>query len=112
MRVLILGATGLLGRVLLEEWHTDEIRALGSCNADIRDRSKLHRNFADFRPECTVLAAAYTDVDGCERDLAGNLKTALRTLFVGTSRIPNGSERLVAANFRTISSDITSGGSR
>jgi len=68
MRVLILGATGLLGRVLLEEWHTDEIRALGSCNADIRDRSQLHRNFADFRPECTVLAAAYTDVDGCEKD--------------------------------------------
>jgi len=68
MRVLILGATGLLGRVLLEEWHTDEIRALGSCNADIRDRSQLHRNFADFRPECTVLAAAYTDVDGCESD--------------------------------------------
>ena len=68
MRVLILGATGLLGRVLLDEWQTDEIRAFGSCNADIRDRSQLHRNFADFKPECTVLAAAYTDVDGCESD--------------------------------------------
>ncbi len=68
MRVLILGGTGLLGRVLLEEWHTDEIRAVGSCNADVRDRSQLHRNFTDFRPQCTVLAAAYTDVDGCESD--------------------------------------------
>src|SRR5215467_15233904 len=68
MRVLILGATGLLGRALLEEWNTDEVRALGSCTADIRDRSQLRHNFTDFRPECTVLAAAYTDVDGCESD--------------------------------------------
>lgn len=68
MRVLILGATGLLGRALLEEWSTDEVRGLGSCDADIRDHSQLHGYFSEFRPECTVLAAAYTDVDGCERD--------------------------------------------
>ena len=68
MRVLILGATGLLGRVLLEEWSTDEVRGLGSRDADIRDHSQLHSCFFDFRPECTVLAAAYTDVDGCESD--------------------------------------------
>lgn len=68
MRVLILGATGLLGSVLLEEWTTDDVRGLGSRNADIRDHSQLHNYFADFRPEYTVLAAAYTDVDGCESD--------------------------------------------
>src|SRR5215467_6433354 len=68
MRVLILGATGLLGRVLLEEWHTDDVRGLGSCNADIRDRLHLHNICAASREECTVLAAAYTDVDGCESD--------------------------------------------
>lgn len=68
MRVLILGATGLLGRVLMEEWSTDEVRGLDSRDADIRDHSQLHSCFSDFRPECTVLAAAYTDVDGCESD--------------------------------------------
>lgn len=68
MRVLILGATGLLGRVLLEEWSTDEVRGLGSRDADVRDHSQLHSCFSDFRPEYTVLAAAYTDVDGCESD--------------------------------------------
>jgi dTDP-4-dehydrorhamnose reductase len=68
MRVLVLGATGLLGRVLLEEWSTDEVAGIGSRDADIRDRSQLHAYFVSWRPECTVLAAAYTDVDGCERD--------------------------------------------
>ena len=68
MRVLILGATGLLGRVLLEEWSTDEVRGLSSCDADIRDHRQLHSYFSSFRPECTVLTAAYTDVDGCESD--------------------------------------------
>src|SRR5215472_15799871 len=68
MRVLVLGATGLLGRVLLEEWSEDEITGIGSRDVDIRDRSQLHAYFVRCRPECTVLAAAYTDVDGCERD--------------------------------------------
>lgn len=68
MRVLVLGATGLLGRVLLEQWSTDEVIGTGSRDVDIRDRSKLQACFIRFRPECTVLAAAYTDVDGCERD--------------------------------------------
>jgi dTDP-4-dehydrorhamnose reductase len=68
MRVLILGATGLLGKVLLEEWDADELTGISSRDADIRDRAQLRQTFARCRPDCTVLAAAYTDVDGCERD--------------------------------------------
>lgn len=68
MRVLVLGATGLLGKVLLEEWTTDEIVGISSEDADVRDRPQLHDCFARWQPECTVLSAAYTDVDGCERD--------------------------------------------
>jgi dTDP-4-dehydrorhamnose reductase len=54
--------------VLLEEWSADEIIGIGSREVDVRDRSQLHTYFASCRPEYTVLAAAYTDVDGCERD--------------------------------------------
>jgi dTDP-4-dehydrorhamnose reductase len=68
MRVLVLGATGLLGKVLLEEWSTDEVTGVGSRDVDICDRSQLHAFFVRCRPECTVLAAAYADVDGCERN--------------------------------------------
>ena len=109
MRVLVLGATGLLGRVLLEEWSTDEVRGFGSRNADIRDHSQLHSCFSDFRPECTVLAAAYADVDGCERDpnrahdvnCTGAANVALecrevgsQLLFVSTDYIFDGSKSL------------------
>ena len=68
MRVLLIGATGLLGRVLHEEWEGDAVTGVGSCDADIRDESQVRRLFERTRPEWTVLAAAYADVDGCERD--------------------------------------------
>jgi dTDP-4-dehydrorhamnose reductase len=68
MRVLLIGATGLLGKALQEEWESDAITGVGSRDADIRDESQVRRLFEQTRPEWTVLAAAYADVDGCERD--------------------------------------------
>jgi dTDP-4-dehydrorhamnose reductase len=68
MRVLVIGATGLLGKVLLEQWGSDEVTGAGSHDADVRDPEQLRRLFARSRPEWTVLAAAFADVDGCEKD--------------------------------------------
>jgi dTDP-4-dehydrorhamnose reductase len=68
MRVLVIGATGLLGKVLLEEWDGDTITGVGSRDVDIRDHLQLRQLFGRCRPEWTILLAAYTDVDGCERD--------------------------------------------
>ena len=68
MRVLLIGATGLLGKVLHEEWEGDAVTGVGSRDADIRDESQVRRLFERTRPEWTVLVAAYADVDGCERD--------------------------------------------
>src|SRR5260370_18422613 len=70
MRVLIRGGTGLLGRALVEEWSLDEVAGVGSQEADLRDVGQLRRVFSDKRPDWTVLAAAYTDVDGCEKNPA------------------------------------------
>lgn len=72
MRVTIFGATGLLGKALMREWQDDEITGLGSRDADIRSIEQVESAFARYRPDSVVLAAAYTDVDGCEthRDLA------------------------------------------
>jgi dTDP-4-dehydrorhamnose reductase len=72
MRVTILGATGLLGKALMREWTGDEVTGLGSKDADLRNPAQLEDAFARSRPEWIVLAAAYTDVDGCEtnRNLA------------------------------------------
>ena len=72
MRVTIFGATGLLGKSLVQEWKQDQITALGSKDADIRDPNQVSEAVQRSRPEWIVLAAAYTDVDGCEsnRELA------------------------------------------
>jgi dTDP-4-dehydrorhamnose reductase len=66
MKVLIFGATGLLGKSLMREWKGDEVIGLGSSDADIRDASQVQRAVGSARPEWIVLAAAFADVDGCE----------------------------------------------
>ena len=77
MRVTIFGATGLLGKALMREWAGrewtgDEIAGLGSKDVDIRDPQQISDVVRPARPDWIVLAAAYTDVDGCEvnRELA------------------------------------------
>ncbi|MGH9498126.1 MAG: dTDP-4-dehydrorhamnose reductase [Terriglobales bacterium] len=72
MRVTIFGATGLLGHALIHEWKSDEVTGLGSKDADIRDPQQVRAALERTQPEWIVLAAAYTDVDGCEsnRELA------------------------------------------
>jgi len=105
MRVTILGATGLLGNALMREWHNDEITGLGSRDVDIRSTEQLKDVFARYRPEWLVLAAAYTDVDGCEtnRDLAFDVnctgavnvvrtaaQTGTRVIFLSTDYVFDG----------------------
>ena len=66
MKVAILGASGLLGKALMREWAGDEITGFGSRDLDIRDATKVGEVIEKLSPEWIVLAAAYTDVDGCE----------------------------------------------
>jgi dTDP-4-dehydrorhamnose reductase len=72
MRVTVFGATGLLGKALMREWKEDEVAGLGSKDADIRDAEAVANAVQRTQPDWTILAAAYTDVDGCEsnRELA------------------------------------------
>ena len=66
MRVTIVGASGLLGKALMRECSEDAVTGLSSRDADIRDARPVRRALQESRPEWVVLAAAYTDVDGCE----------------------------------------------
>ena len=68
MRVTIFGASGLLGKALLREWSGDAVTGLNSRDADIRDAKRLQQAVRESHPEWIVLAAAYTDVDGCEKN--------------------------------------------
>src|SRR5438045_5368137 len=102
MRALIFGATGMLGKALVHQWRGDEIVALGSADADLRDPEQVDAAVAKAKPDWIVLAAAYTDVDGCEINptLASSINThgavnvakaAARTgsklLFVSTDKV-------------------------
>jgi len=68
MRVLIIGANGMLGRDILRQWPNDEILAADVQDADIRDLEQVHKLIARSRPDWVILTAAYTDVDGAEKN--------------------------------------------
>ena len=68
MKVMIIGATGLLGRPLMRQWTGAKLMGTGSRDLDIRDAARVRDIIEKDRPDWIVLAAAYTDVDGCEKD--------------------------------------------
>lgn len=105
MRVLIFGATGMLGKALMRVWTGDEITGLGSADADIRVPELVQKQVERVRPDWIVLSAAYTDVDGCELNpqLANAVntqgavnvaraatKSGARLLFVSTDYVFDG----------------------
>ncbi len=67
MRVVITGHNGQLGRQLQIAFADHDLLALDLPGDDITDPG-IVRRICDFRPELVVHAAAYTDVDGCEKD--------------------------------------------
>jgi dTDP-4-dehydrorhamnose reductase len=68
MRILVIGSRGMLGTDLVQEWKTDELIPATSQDADIRDPEQVHRLISRSQPDWVVLTAAYTDVDGSERN--------------------------------------------
>jgi len=50
----------------MHEWSGDTVTGLSSRDADIRDVSRVQAVVRENHPDWIVLAAAYTDVDGCE----------------------------------------------
>jgi dTDP-4-dehydrorhamnose reductase len=107
VRVLVIGATGLLGKVLLEEWDGDSLTGVGSRDVDIRNPSQLSSFFERCRPVWTVLAAAYTDVDGCEKDS----KRAQEVNFTGAMNVARAA-RDARAKLLFVSTDYVFDGSK
>ncbi len=80
-RLLITGCNGLLGSELIERF-SERFIILGldfesplgkrwKCQfveQDLTNFEGLKSSFAEFAPELVINAAAFTDVDGCERD--------------------------------------------
>ena len=66
MKILVFGATGMLGKALMCHWKEDDVLGLGSAQADIRNPEQVEEVVSKAAPDWIVLSAAYTDVDGCE----------------------------------------------
>jgi dTDP-4-dehydrorhamnose reductase len=108
MKVIVIGATGLLGNALMREWTGDEVVGLGSNDLDIRNAFAVGEVVKKSKPDWIVLAAAYTDVDGCEthsdlafsvnRDGAVNVaeaakKTGAKLIFLSSDYVFDGKKR-------------------
>lgn len=76
MKTLITGATGLLGRRILERMQEDgDVVGLGHRQAgshmpsiDLRDAEAVRRVVETTEPDVVILSAAYRDPDFCERE--------------------------------------------
>jgi dTDP-4-dehydrorhamnose reductase len=108
MRITIFGATGLLGKALMREWVGDDVTGFGSGDGDIRDDKRVSDLVQRSRPDWIVLAAAYADVDGCERNrnlafdvncrgalnvARGARQQGARLLFLSTDYVFDGTKR-------------------
>jgi dTDP-4-dehydrorhamnose reductase len=89
MDVMIMGASGLVGQYLVREWTEDSIRPLTSKDLDIRNATGVEQIVGAHRPDWIVLAAAYTDVDGCE----SNPKLAFDTNTTGARNVAQAAQR-------------------
>lgn len=68
MRIVITGCKGQLGTALQEVLVGDTLLDMDLPEYDITRRASVEQVIRDFRPDVVINAAAYTNVDGCERD--------------------------------------------
>jgi len=69
VRILITGAGGLVGNLVVERAEADhEVRGLVRADLDITDPAAVHSALREFSPDVVLHCAAYTDVDGAERN--------------------------------------------
>ncbi|MGA2419467.1 MAG: dTDP-4-dehydrorhamnose reductase [Candidatus Acidiferrum sp.] len=108
MRVLFIGAGGMLGTDLQQEWTQDDIIPAFSRDADIRDPLQVRTLVNYAKPDWIVLTAAYTDVDGSE----GNSDLAFAVNGQGTQNVARVANEFAARLFYISTDYLYDGNSR
>lgn len=92
-KILVIGAQGMLGRDLVPELRVsfphDEILGWDIGEIDIRMERETIEQIEALQPQVIINVAAYTDVDGCER----NQEEAFRVNSEGMRHIALGAQR-------------------
>ncbi len=104
MRVVITGHSGQLGRQLQSAFAGQELLLLDLPSDDITAPATAGR-IAGFAPELVVHAAAFTDVDGCEREP----DRAFQVNALGTQNVALGAERCGAAMVYVSTNEVFDG---
>jgi dTDP-4-dehydrorhamnose reductase len=109
LRVLLTGAGGMVGRALVQYCESlgDEVLAYDHAALLIDDPMAVMQTLERERPETVINCAAWTDVDGCERDPQRAYNANAR----GPENLALGSRR-VGASFLTISTDFVFDGAK
>jgi dTDP-4-dehydrorhamnose reductase len=107
MRVVITGHNGQLGRQLAAAFADQDLLKLDLPCDDIT-RPDIVECIAAFRPDLVIHSAAYTDVDGCERDP----ELAFRVNAWGTQNVALGAQRVGAAMLYISTNEIFDGAQR
>lgn len=107
MRITLFGASGLLGQELVQVLSAEQLTALSSRDADIRDQMRVEQVIRDSRPDWVILSAAYTDVDGCEK----NRELAFAVNHQGAINVASAA-RAVGARMIFLSSDYVFDGTK
>ena len=96
-RVLVIGAKGMLGRDLLEVFRSSqetdpskgfEVVGWDLEEIDIREEGGTLSKIGNLRPDMVIHLAAYTDVDGCEK----NREEAFQVNAEGTRHVAMGAK--------------------
>jgi len=68
MKILIIGSKGMLGQDLTKVFSGQRLALWDRREIDITDEEQVLKKIKKEKPEIVINAAAYNDVDGCERN--------------------------------------------
>ena len=105
MRVVVLGAGGLLGRHVVDELRGHDVVALARADCDVTDRADVVARVAGS--ELVINCAAFTNVDGAEAEPEG----AYRVNALGAENAARAA-RLAGAKLVHVSTDFVFDGAR
>jgi dTDP-4-dehydrorhamnose reductase len=109
LRVLVAGANGLVGSAVVRHCRQvgDEVLAYPHQRLDIVDGELVNKTIVEAHPELVINCAAWTDVDGCESDVA----RAFQVNSLGPENLALACQKIKAA-FVTISTDYVFDGKK